>query len=109
MKGATKDRVYFGDTFIGFLVWSPDSDFPWAKGTFIPSENFQQFLGYFTEIDDCEGQWLREDLLAQIGITTSMLRLIPENENREEINYLHTLVLFENNLASWRLGDRPLQ
>ena len=105
----TIEKVIIKDCCIGEVQWGPDSDFPWAKGVFTPSPEFERFAKYFRPFpnkDGARGKWLQVGLLSEDGIASS--DLIFENTSTGEKSYICGIVLFEDGTASWQFSLEPL-
>lgn len=88
---------------VGRLEWGPNSDFPWAKGKWIPLETFQKYEQYLSPTNN-NYRSLDFSQLLDAGISSTQLRLIPDKDNND-IEYLHGLVLGDDDYAAWRFGE----
>lgn len=100
----TLEKFFIRNTCIGELEWSEDSDFPWAKGRFIPNEYYNEFNQYFTCSNN--SRELDAEKLLMDGYSYSDLQILADNE---EISYLYTLILDDDFKAYWRFGFEPLE
>lgn len=100
------EKLFIGDKLIGELEWGPGGDFPWAKGSFIPSDEFQFFTQYVEVIAGPDGLSVnRLDILAleTAGYKSADLKII----DGDEISYLVGLDYYADGTAYWRFSMSP--
>lgn len=107
-KGPRRDQLIIRSRCVVLLTWGPESDFPWAIGTYEAGEAFADYSRYFAPLvgSGSHKRWLRYDLLAQDGVGSN--ELVLKDEGWPEPAYLHALVLHGGDRAGWRLGVEPL-
>lgn len=100
------EKLYIGDKLIGKLKWGTDSDFPWAKGWFIPLPNFKYFEK-FVEIYKESNNEVRYRLnilaLENAGYKSADLKI----DDGTEICYLMDLDYYADGTAYWRFSMSP--
>lgn len=100
------DKLRIRGQYIGDLIWSPGSDFPWAKGKFSPGKDFEQFLRFFERIETLNGNVVNRLNFVELenaGYRSSDFTI----GECDDVSYLVGLDYYDDGTAYWRFSMSP--